>query len=221
MARHRYMRRTNKRGQFHFREETATSFSFLVYSFHFSRRKRLKPKSKQNKTGHDMSAHMWGGGREGEAGQDEAGAQCGLWLRWLRFASSRIAEQQTKTSQRRRRAGAEENREKDSGSRDTVPTARSWYPVPAARCPVPGPGILDSGIILPHEKLIKGFTVYGECQANSHVLLPASGRCSGNSRTTPLLPLATASAQSGTWPGRTPRRMRHPRRAALISCGHR
>lgn len=190
MARHRYMRRTNKRGQFHFREETATSFSFTVFTFPGeSDSNRRVNKTKQATTCPRICERGNGRGRQDRTRQSEAGAQCGLWLRWLRFASSRIAKQQTKTRQRRRRETAEENREKDSGSRDKVPAARSRYPLPAT---------LDSGIILPHEKLIKGFTVYGECQANSHVLLPASRRCSGNSRTTPLLPLATASAQSGT-----------------------
>lgn len=132
MARHRYMRRTNKRGQFHFREETATSFSFTVFTFPGeSDSNRRVNKTKQATTCPRICEREKWRGRQDRTRQSEAGAQCGLWLRWLRFASSRIAEQQTKTSERTRRAGAEENREKDSGSRDRVPAAR--YPLPGTR----------------------------------------------------------------------------------------
>lgn len=134
----------------------------------------------------------------GRAGQSRVRQELSVFSGCVGCALPRLELQNNKQKQSKEAEEKEqkESRKKDSGSRETVPAIR--YPLP---------GTLDSRIILPHEKLIKGFTVYGECQANSHVLLPASRRCSGNSRTnqppahhshTPPPLLATASAQSGT-----------------------
>lgn len=116
------------------------------------------------------------------------GPQCGLRLRW---ALSRIAEQQT-----------------SQGSRKGQGKGLTGRGYPA----------LDSGIIQGRAKLITGFTVYGECQANSHVLcacidaLLRQPTPPASPSPTPLPNWPQHRGQNGTRPGRTPRRMRRPRR---------
>lgn len=142
-------------------------------------------KTKQNKPQHVRDVKVVGGSTGRVPG--EAGPQCGLWLR--RWASARIAAQQT--NQRRRRSSRERERRTQSRERE-----RAGYP-------------LDSGIILAQAKLIKGFTQFmANVKRIRTFCVPALTCYSGNQRPPARPPpnhpwnWPQHRGQSGTRPGR-------------------